>query len=162
MNTPFPASPHIQSPGGVSVIMFQVLLALIPGVALEAWYFGWGVVVNLALAGATALFAEAAMLRLRARPVTPFLLDGSAAVTGVLLGLALPPLAPWWIPVLGTLFAIVIAKHLYGGLGYNPFNPAMVGYAVLLIAFPRRCALSPILRSPRIPEPRRRLDPESR
>lgn len=146
MNTPFPASPHILSPGGVSAIMLQVLLALIPGAALAVWYFGWGVVVNLALAGATALLAEAAMLRLRARPVAPFLLDGSAAVTGILLGLALPPLAPWWIPVLGTLFAIVLAKHLYGGLGYNPFNPAMIGYAVLLIAFPREMTRwSPIL-----------------
>ena len=75
-------------------------------------------------------------LKLRNRPIMPFLMDGSALVTAWLLALALPPLAPWWLVVLGTLFAIIVAKQLYGGLGYNPFNPAMVGYAVLLISFP--------------------------
>jgi electron transport complex protein RnfD len=65
-----------------------------------------------------------------------YLRDCRALVTAVLLGLALPPLAPWWVVVIGTGFAILIAKHLYGGLGYNPFNPAMVGYVVLLISFP--------------------------
>jgi electron transport complex protein RnfD len=81
------------------------------------------------------------MLALRRRPIKPFLMDGSAAVTGVLLGLTLPPLAPWWIPVTGTAFAIIIAKQLFGGLGYNPFNPAMVGYAMLLISFPRQMTM---------------------
>jgi electron transport complex protein RnfD len=80
--------------------------------------------------------AEAAMLRLRQRPLAPFLRDSSALVTALLLAVALPPIAPWWLTVIGTLFAIVVAKHLYGGLGYNPFNPAMVGYVVLLISFP--------------------------
>jgi electron transport complex protein RnfD len=75
--------------------------------------------------------------------VLPVLQDGSALLTGVLLALALPPLAPWWIPVVGSLFAIVIAKQLYGGLGYNPFNPAMAGYVVLLISFPRELSLWP-------------------
>ena len=63
-------------------------------------------------------------------------MDYSAVVTAWLLALAIPPLSPWWMIVVGTLFAIVIAKQLYGGLGYNPFNPAMIGYAVLLISFP--------------------------
>ena len=76
------------------------------------------------------------MLKIRQRPVQPFLMDYSAVVTAWLLALAIPPLAPWWLIVVGTLFAIVISKQLYGGLGYNPFNPAMVGYAVLLISFP--------------------------
>ena len=76
------------------------------------------------------------MLKWRNRPVQPFLMDGSALVSAWLLALAIPPLAPWWLIVVGTLFAIVIAKQLYGGLGYNPFNPAMIGYAVLLISFP--------------------------
>jgi electron transport complex protein RnfD len=83
------------------------------------------------------------MLKLRSRAVTHTLLDGSALVTGLLLALALPPLAPWWIPVIGSLFAIIIAKQLYGGLGYNPFNPAMVGYVVLLISFPLEMTLWP-------------------
>lgn len=83
------------------------------------------------------------MLKMRSRAVTHTLLDGSALVTGLLLALALPPLAPWWIPVIGSLFAIIIAKQLYGGLGYNPFNPAMVGYVVLLISFPLEMTLWP-------------------
>jgi electron transport complex protein RnfD len=90
----------------------------------------------LTLASITALSAEALMLKLRNRPIKPFLMDGSALLTAWLLALSLPPLAPWWLVVVGTFFAIVIAKQLYGGLGYNPFNPAMVGYAVLLISFP--------------------------
>ena len=76
------------------------------------------------------------MLKIRQRPVYPFLTDGSAIVTGILLAISIPPMSPWWIIVLGITFAIVIAKHLYGGLGYNPFNPAMVGYVMLLISFP--------------------------
>ncbi|MDH5601984.1 MAG: RnfABCDGE type electron transport complex subunit D, partial [Gammaproteobacteria bacterium] len=63
--------------------------------------------------------------------------DGTAVLTAILLALAMPTLAPWWLAALGAAFAIVIAKHLYGGMGYNPFNPAMVGYAMLLIAFPK-------------------------
>ena len=74
--------------------------------------------------------------RLRGRPVKPALLDGSAALTAVLIGLSLPPLLPWWMLVLGTAFAIIIAKHLYGGLGQNLFNPAMVAYVLLLVSFP--------------------------
>lgn len=116
--------------------MLKVLLALVPGIIVYVWMFGSGVLISLTLASITALVSEAAMLKLRSRPVLPFLLDGSALVTAWLLALALPPLAPWWLIVVGTLFAIVIAKQLYGGLGYNPFNPAMVGYAVLLISFP--------------------------
>ena len=83
-----------------------------------------------------ALLAEAVALKLRRKPIEPFLKDGSAIVTAILLALCLPPLAPWWLVVSGTAFAILLAKHLYGGLGANPFNPAMVGYAVLLVSFP--------------------------
>jgi Na+-translocating ferredoxin:NAD+ oxidoreductase subunit D len=120
----------------VTIVMLKVMLALVPGIIAYVWAFGSGIVVSLILASATALLAEAAVLQLRKRPVMPFLMDGSALVTSWLLALALPPLAPWWLVVVGTLFAIVIAKHLYGGLGQNPFNPAMIGYAVLLISFP--------------------------
>ncbi len=130
-------SPHVKDPITVSTVMIWVLLALLPGTAAHAWFFGWGVVINIALAVAVALGAEAFMLRIRRQPLAPFLADGSAVVTAALLALALPPIAPWWVTVTGTLFAIVVAKHLYGGLGYNPFNPAMVGYVVLLISFPR-------------------------
>jgi electron transport complex protein RnfD len=116
--------------------MRRVLYALLPGVITLFWSFGWGVLIQIAMASASALLAEAIMLNLRGRALRPFLTDGSAVVTAWLLAVSLPPLAPWWLSATGTGFAIVIAKHLYGGLGYNPFNPAMVGYAVLLISFP--------------------------
>jgi len=116
--------------------MLKVLMALVPGIIVYAWLFGGGILITLALATATALITEALMLKLRKRPIQPFLSDYSAIITAWLLALAIPPLAPWWLIVVGTAFAIIIAKQLYGGLGYNPFNPAMVGYAVLLISFP--------------------------
>ena len=116
--------------------MLKVLLALVPGIFAYVWIFGGGILVTLTLATVTALVAEGVLLKLRQRPIQPYLMDLSAVVTAWLLALALPPLAPWWLVVVGTSFAIVIAKQLYGGLGYNPFNPAMVGYAVLLISFP--------------------------
>ena len=134
------SSPHLPGSNSVNIMMRRVLMALLPGILCFTWLFGWGIVVNILLASLTALVAEAAILALRRRPVTT-LLDGSALVTGVLLALALPPLTPWWIPVIGSLFAIVIAKQLYGGLGYNPFNPAMAGYVVLLISFPLELTL---------------------
>jgi electron transport complex protein RnfD len=116
--------------------MLKVLLALVPGIIAYVWIYGGGILVTLALATLIALVAEASLLKIRQRPIKPYLMDMSAIVTAWLLALALPPLAPWWLIVVGTFFAIVIAKQLYGGLGYNPFNPAMVGYAVLLISFP--------------------------
>ena len=79
---------------------------------------------------------EALALKLRRRPLGFYLKDCSALVTAFLLCIALPPYAPWWLIAIGIASAILLAKHLYGGLGYNPFNPAMVGYVILLISFP--------------------------
>ena len=135
LNTP--SSPHFHGPSTVTKVMLRVAYALIPGMLVYSWLFGWGVIINVLLASVTALATEALMLRLRQRPLKMFLTDGSALVTALLLGLALPPLAPWWMVLVGTAFAIIFAKHLYGGLGFNPFNPAMVGYVMLLISFPR-------------------------
>lgn len=129
-------SPYITDAPTVSIIMLKVLLALVPGIIAYYWVYGGGILVTLSLATVTALITEAAILKIRQRPIAPSLSDLSAIVTAWLLALALPPLAPWWLVVVGTFFAIAIAKQLYGGLGYNPFNPAMVGYAVLLISFP--------------------------
>jgi len=131
------SSPHVKlQSGGVSNIMLRVLAALLPAIGAYYYFYGPAILVSLALASATALAAEATMLKLRNYPVKPFLSDGSALLTGWLLALSIPPMAPWWMIVVGTLFAIVIAKHLYGGLGQNLFNPAMVGFAVLMISFP--------------------------
>jgi electron transport complex protein RnfD len=129
-------SPYLSQAPSVGGIMLKVLIALVPAVIAYVWVYGGAMLVTLTLATLTALVSEAFLLHLRGKPVQPFLMDLSAIVTAWLLALALPPLAPWWLVVVGTFFAIVIAKQLYGGLGYNPFNPAMVGYAVLLISFP--------------------------
>lgn len=129
-------SPYITDAPSVSNIMLKVLLALVPGIFAYVWIYGGGILVTIILATITALATEATLLKIRQRPVKPYLMDLSAVVTAWLLALALPPLAPWWLVVVGVFFAIAIAKQLYGGLGYNPFNPAMVGYAVLLISFP--------------------------
>jgi electron transport complex protein RnfD len=130
------SSPFITTTTGVSQIMLRVLLALIPGIALYVWYFGPAILVSISLASVTALATEAAMLKLRDRPLKPFLSDYSALITAWGLALSIPALAPWWLVVVGTAFAIAVPKHLYGGLGSNPFNPAMIGYAVLIISFP--------------------------
>jgi electron transport complex protein RnfD len=141
MEFPTQSSPYLPLNKNLSQLMVRVMLGLIPGALCLFWFFGWGILFNLLITSATALLAEAAMLQLRRRPVMPTLYDGSALLTGLLLGLSLPPLAPWWIPVVGALFAIVVAKQLYGGLGYNPFNPAMVGFVVLIISFPLQMTL---------------------
>ena len=136
MDFPTHSAPHTHGGANIQPLMLEVGAALIPGLLALLWFFGIGVLVNVLLAVMTALAGEAWMLRLRGRPIRPFLTDGSALLTGLLLGMAIPPLAPWWIAVLGAVMAMVFGKHVYGGLGYNPFNPAMVGYVILLISFP--------------------------
>lgn len=137
MRFPISYAPHLEPRNSVRRIMLQVLAALLPGAIVLVWQFGPGVLVQILLALCAALVAEAGILLLRKRSLAP-LLDGSAALTAVLLAVSLPPLLPGWMTVFGTLFAIIIGKQLYGGLGYNPFNPAMVGYAALLVSFPRQ------------------------
>lgn len=116
--------------------MALVLLAMLPGAAAQVWLLGAGFGCQILLAAVVGLGFEALMLTLRGRPLRPFLSDLSAPVTAVLLALLLPPLTPWWMICLGLFAALVLAKQLYGGLGDNLFNPAMVGYAVLLVGFP--------------------------
>lgn len=117
-------------------LMLLVILACVPGLLAQTWFFGWGSFIQILLAMVTALLCEALVLKLRGRAIKPALMDGSAALTAVLIGLSLPPLLPWWMLVVGTAFAIIVAKHLYGGLGQNLFNPAMVAYVLLLVSFP--------------------------
>jgi len=129
-------SPYLVSPVSVTRVMLKVLLALVPGIMAYVVLFGVGILVQLLLATVTALVAEAAFLRIRHRPVAPALADLSAVVTAWLIALSFPPTGPWWLVVVGTLFAIVIVKQLYGGLGQNPFNPAMAAYALCIVSFP--------------------------
>lgn len=130
------SSPHAHLRRDTAQVMQLVMIATVPGFLALSYFFGWGTLINLLIASITALTCEAAILKLRHRPISFHLRDCSALVTAVLLGLALPPYAPWWIVVVGTASAIILAKQLYGGLGLNPFNPAMVGYVILLISFP--------------------------
>ncbi len=130
------SSPHTHNRRSTRDIMKMVSLCTLPGVAALCYFFGWGVLVQISIASVTALVAEAVVMKLRNRSVTGTLSDYSALLTGVLIGIAIPPLAPWWIAIIGALFAIVIGKQLYGGLGQNLFNPAMIAYVVLLISFP--------------------------
>jgi electron transport complex protein RnfD len=116
--------------------MVIVLLALLPGIVAATWIFGTGVLTNLAMAAAIAVCCEAVCVWLRRQPLTRSLTDGSALVTGVLLALALPPGISPLLIALGVTAALVLGKHVYGGLGANLFNPAMVGYALLLVSFP--------------------------
>jgi electron transport complex protein RnfD len=131
-------APHLPPQITVRRVMLQVIFALLPGIAAYAWYFGPGILLQILLAVAFALAWEAASLAVRRKPIRLFVGDLSAVVTAILFALCVPPLAPWWIALLGMFFAIVIAKHLFGGLGHNLFNPAMVGYAVVLISFPQQ------------------------
>lgn len=130
------SSPHTHGPNSTNKVMLTVILATLPGLAVTTGLFGFGTLINVVLASLTAIASEAIILKIRKRPVGFFLQDNTALLTGVLLGLALPPFAPWWITVIASSFAIVFAKQLYGGLGNNPFNPAMVGYALVLVSFP--------------------------
>lgn len=129
-------SPYVRKPASVHSVMLTVLLGLVPGVAAYVWQIGAGILVNLAIAGVTAVAAEALMLRLRKRPIRPAVSDLSALVTAALIVLCFPPIAPWWLTLLAVFIGIVVGKHLYGGLGQNPFNPAMVAYCTMIIAYP--------------------------
>lgn len=136
MALPRITSPHATGNQRTQRVMLQVLLAAVPAVLVLTWLFGIGTLVNLLWASLVALGCEAAILAIRKRPIAFYLKDGSALVTAVLLALALPPYAPWWLTLIAVGFAIIFGKQLYGGLGQNPFNPAMLGYVVVLISFP--------------------------
>lgn len=117
-------------------VMRQVIYALVLGIGAQVYFFGFSVLVQIMLAVITALAAEALILKMRGMQIASTLNDGSAVLTAILLAIAIPSIAPWWIIVLGVLFAIVFGKQLFGGLGNNPFNPAMLGYAFLLVSYP--------------------------
>ena len=130
------SSPHQRVRLSTAQIMRTVILCLIPGIFLQSYFFGFGNLLQIILACIVALLSEAFVLKLRQRAILQTLKDGSALLTGILIAIAIPPLAPWWIVVIGTLFAIIFIKQLYGGLGQNLFNPAMAAYVLLLVSFP--------------------------
>ncbi|NNC78490.1 MAG: RnfABCDGE type electron transport complex subunit D [Woeseiaceae bacterium] len=129
-------APFLAPTASVSSMMLQVLLALVPAALAHVWYFGPGFIFNFIIAAGFCIGGETLMMRLRGRDPKIAIADYSALVTAALLAFALPSLTPWWVTGTGALFGIVVAKHLYGGIGFNIFNPAMAGYVVVLVAFP--------------------------
>ena len=134
-------APYVAPTQSVPKMMLEVLAALVPAAAAHVWFFGPGLIFNLLVAVLFCVGAEAAMMRLRGRNPEDALSDFTAVVTAALLAFCLPPLTPWWITATASLFAIVVAKHLFGGIGFNVFNPAMAGYIVVLVAFPMQMNL---------------------
>lgn len=130
------SSPHQHQKRSTATIMRLVMLCTIPGIIAQTWFFGWGTIIHLVLACVVAVVTEASILELRKRNIELAIKDSSALLTALLLAISIPPFAPWWITVIGTFFAIAIVKQLYGGLGFNLFNPAMAAYIALLISFP--------------------------
>ncbi len=130
------AAPYTHSMFNVSRTMIAVMTCLFPATAHGLYHFGWPAVMLFAVTVLSAILCEALCLILSGRPVLRFSMDGSATLTGWLVAMTLPPWAPWWIGALGAVIAIVLGKHVFGGLGQNLFNPAMVARAVLLVALP--------------------------
>ncbi|MBE9487501.1 MAG: RnfABCDGE type electron transport complex subunit D [Chloroflexi bacterium] len=128
------SSPHIHSGETTDKVMRLVIYALLPATALSIYFFGLPALSVLLICTLGCMAFEALSCKLMKQPLT--LVDGSAALTGILLALNLPPSTPWWMSLLGAAIAILIGKQIYGGLGYNPFNPALVARVVLLISFP--------------------------
>lgn len=143
MTLPRFTSPHATGANRTQRVMLMVLAASLPGVLTLSYFFGLGPLLNIALACGFAVLFEAAVIALRKRPIAFYLKDGSVLVTGLLLALALPPYSPWWLIAVATGFAVVFGKQLFGGLGQNPFNPAMLGYVVVLVSFPVDMTLWP-------------------
>ncbi len=128
-------SPHVHSGQPVQKIMWGVVLALIPAYLVSLWYFGLGALLASVVAVATCLAVEYAVARFVLKQ-EPTISDGSAVVTGLLLAFNVPSNIPWWELMIGSIFAIAVAKMSFGGLGKNPFNPALAGRVFMLISFP--------------------------
>ncbi len=135
------SAPHIPHNTSVARVMLLVWVALIPAMIAHVFFFGTGIIIQLTLSIIFAIIFEALSLKLLKKPIVLFIKDYSAFVTGILFALCISPVAPWWVSFIGMFFAIVVAKHLFGGLGQNIFNPAMVGFAVVLISFPQSMSI---------------------
>ena len=127
------SSPHIRSKVTTDYLMKMVIVALMPATVAGVCFFGWKALLLVCLSVATCVATEGIYETLMHKPLT--IRDGSAVITGLLLGLNLPASAPWWIPVIGGVFAILIVKQLFGGLGQNIMNPALAARCFLLLSF---------------------------
>lgn len=127
------SSPHLHDKSTVSIIMLQVLLCLLPAAAAAIWFFGLPALKVMVYCMAFCMIFEYLWCKLMKTPNT--LRDYSAAVTGLILAMNLPSHAQWWLCIVGSFVAIIVAKQVFGGLGQNPFNPAAVGRVALLVGF---------------------------
>lgn len=127
---------HVGAKASVSFIMWQVMLALLPATVFGIWCFGWPALNLFIITVSSAVLFEVICIRMEGRVAKPVIMDGSAILTGWLLAMTLPPWSPWWIGVVGSGLAIILGKQVYGGLGQNLFNPAMLARVALLISFP--------------------------
>lgn len=137
-------SPHTHGKDSIERNMYGVIVALLPALIVSFLYFGLGSVVVTLTSVASCMFFEWAITKYMLKQ-EPSLLDGSAAVTGLLLGMNLPSNLPLWIIIIGALVAIGVAKMSFGGLGHNPFNPALVGRCFLLVSFPAQMTSWPVI-----------------
>jgi len=128
------ASPHIRCEESIAKIMWSVNLALAPAALFSVYQFGWPALKTMAISIIAAVATEYLILKWQKKPI--IVSDGSAFLTGVLLAMNIPVTVPWYMPLCGAIVAIAIAKHTMGGLGYNIFNPALVGRAFLLVSWP--------------------------
>jgi len=135
IQAPLP-SPHIPGEVTVQKVMLLVAAALLPGTMFGIYQFGWPALFLFLITVISAVLFEAVTLQMAGKPVRLYCMDYSALLTGWLLAMTLPPWAPWWIGVLGSFCAIVIGKQIFGGIGQNLFNPAMLARTILLISFP--------------------------
>lgn len=135
------SGPYAHAASSVQRTMGLVLLALLPATLFNVWQFGWPAANLFVITIGAALLTEALCLLIMARPVKPALGDLSAILTAWLLAMSLPPWAPWWIGAVGGFIAIAFGKHMFGGIGQNVFNPAMVARVALLVSFPVQMTL---------------------
>lgn len=129
-------SPHVRDKSSTKSIMRDVAIALVPTLGFGVYQFGWNALLLIAISVLSCVGFEALYELLAKKPITVF--DYSAVVTGLILAVNLPPTAEWWMPILGSAFAIIVVKMLFGGLGQNFMNPALAGRAFLAISFAQR------------------------
>lgn len=127
-------SPHIRSEETIPKIMWTVILTLLPATLVGIYLFGLPALEVVIISMLISVCVEGLCQKIMGRTLTFF--DGSAALTGLLLALNLPPSSPWWMVIVGALISIIVGKQVYGGLGHNPFNPVLVGRVVLLVSWP--------------------------
>lgn len=130
------SSPHTHSNNLTANFMLWVIGAMLPVLVVQWYYFGYGVLIQAGIAVGLAIIIEIVVAKLRRKSTAFYLEDLSGILTALILAMAIPPYAPYWVIVIGVIVALLLAKHVYGGLGQNLFNPAMIGYALLLVSFP--------------------------